>query len=106
MQEIAGHLDSLDAALAGAMLTPESVEAPALEYVALYRGPMEGEERELFPLAREKLRDEGWAEINASLDPGEDPLFGRKLGERYRALRDEIARNANCGCGTPAAIPD
>ena len=99
-------VDNLDAAVAGAMLTRESVEIPALEYVALYRGHMKLEEHELFPIAREKLRDEDWAEINAAMGSGEDPLFGRKLDERYRAIRDEIARNANCGCGPAAAIPD
>lgn len=105
-QSGARFVDKLDATLAGAMLTRESVEIPALEYVALYRDHMKLEEHELFPLAREKLRDEDWAEFDAAMDSGEDPLFGRKPDERYRAIRDGIARNVNHGQGGTAAKPD
>ena len=90
----ARFLDNLDAALTGAMLSRQSVEIPALEYVTFYRGHMKFEERELFPIARVNLRDEDWAEINATMDPGEDPLFGQTFDERYRAIRRQIARIA------------
>ncbi|HKI65321.1 MAG TPA: hemerythrin domain-containing protein [Burkholderiales bacterium] len=94
----ARFLDNLDAALAGAMLSRQSVEVPAREYVTFYRAHMTFEERELFPIARAKLADEDWAEINAAMDPGEDPLFGRMFDDRYDAVRRQIAQAADCGC--------
>lgn len=91
-------LEKLDAALAGAMLSRESVEIPALEYIALYRDHMKLEERELFPIARIRLDDGDWANVNAALGADEDPLFGRTVDDRYHVIHRQIARMANCGC--------
>ncbi len=52
-------LKKLDVALAGAMLSRESVEIPAFEYITLYRNHMK-------------------------LDADEDSLFGRTVEDRYR----------------------
>lgn len=91
-------VENLDAALAGAMLTRESVEIPAMKYIALYRDHMKLEERELFPIARAKLRDEDWAEIDAAIDSVRDPLFGPEVEQRYRAVHRQIASIAACNC--------
>jgi len=89
---------NLNAALAGAMLTRESVERPGLEYVAFYRNHMKMEERELFPIARTLLRDDDWVEIGAAIAPTGDPLFGSRVEERFRTIHQQIARGAGCGC--------
>jgi len=99
-QSGARFLDTLDAALAGAILPRESVEVPALEYIALYRDHMNMEEHELFPIGRIQLRDNDWVDINAAIDAGEDPLFGWTVEARYRAIRRQIVRAAKCGCAT------
>jgi len=91
-------LDNLNAALAGAMLTRESVESPGLEYVTFYRSHMKMEERELFPIARTLLRDDDWAQIGVAIESTEDPLFGPQVEERYRTIHQQIARVAGCGC--------
>lgn len=91
-------LDNLNAALAGAVLTRESVEIPGLEYVSFYRNHMKKEERELFPLARTLLRDNDWAKIGVAIESTEDPLFGPQVEERYRTIHKQIARAAACGC--------
>jgi hemerythrin-like domain-containing protein len=59
---------------------------------------MKLEEVELFPLARIQLRDEDWIAIDAVTVAAQDPLFGAKVDERYRALRRQIAAAARCGC--------
>ncbi len=94
----ARFLGQLDAALARAMLSRASVELPALEYITLYRGHMKMEERELFPVARVKLGDEDWADVNATVGSGQDPLFGQTVEERYRAIHHQIVQAAECGC--------
>lgn len=94
----ARFLDNLNGALAGAMLKRETVEAPGRDYVALYREHMRMEERELFPLGAARLDGRDWAEIDAAIPIGTDPLFGGKVEERFRALHERIARAAQCDC--------
>lgn len=91
-------LDNLNAALAGAILTRESVETPGLEYITFYRNHMKMEERELFPLARTLLGEDDWAKINIAIKSMEDPLFGSQVEQRYRTIHQQIARAAECGC--------
>jgi hemerythrin-like domain-containing protein len=91
-------LDNLNAALAGAMLTRESVEIPGLEYVTFYRSHMKMEERELFPIARTLLRDDDWAQIGVAIESTEDPLFGPQVEKRFRTIHQQIARVAGRGC--------
>ena len=54
---------------------------------------MSDEESTFFPLAVATLREEDWDEIDAALTVKEDPLFGGKLVEEYRALHDRIMRS-------------
>jgi len=91
-------LDNLNAALAGAVLTRESVEIPGVEYVTFYRSHMKMEERELFPVARTLLRDDDWAQIDVAIHSTEDPLFGPQVEERFRVIHQQIARVAGCEC--------
>ena len=37
------------------------------------------------------VRDDDWAKIGDAIESMEDPLFGPHLGERYRALHQQIA---------------
>lgn len=79
--------DNLNTALAGAMITRESVEFPGLEYVTFFRNHMRMEECELFPLGQKYLREEDWAKVNAEIKSLEDPLFGPQVEERYRTIQ-------------------
>lgn len=65
-------------------------EELAREFLEFSRAHMEKEEETLLPLAERVLGDEDWAEIDAGLVAPEDPLFGEKLDERYRALYESL----------------
>lgn len=66
--------------------------------VTFYHNHMQMEERELFLLARTLLRDDDWVKISVAIESTEDPLFGRQVEERYRTIRQQITRAAQCGC--------
>lgn len=55
---------------------------------------MRKEEEEIIPLAREKLADEDWAEIDDAFLANDDPLFGDKPREEFRKLFSNIVRLA------------
>jgi hemerythrin-like domain-containing protein/quercetin dioxygenase-like cupin family protein len=109
VDELAGHhreiaasgarfLDCLTRALHGTPQSRQAVERPAREYVALYRKHMALEEQQMFPLGRKWLRADDWAELDAELTSGEDPLFGERVADCYQALHCRIASAAQCGC--------
>jgi len=96
-------IERLEAALGGDIVRREAIEAPALEYIALYRKHMALEARELFPLGRTHLSPTDWARFRAAIEPEADPLFGDQVAERYRSLHSQIAAWADCECET--ALP-
>ena len=90
--------EHLEAVVAGAMMTRESVESPGRTYVSYMRNHMNLEETGLFPVAARILQREDWVAINAAIKSRKDPLFGGTVQKRYEALRRQIARQAKCGC--------
>ncbi len=94
----ARFLQKLEAALAGAILPRQAVEAPAQDYIAFYRAHMKLEESQLFPIARLQLRESDWLELDATPTEAVDPLLGSKLQARYRAIQRRISMAAECGC--------
>lgn len=53
---------------------------------------MAAEERQFFPKAVASLSPEDWDAIDREAPAGEDPLFGKKLEQGYRALYERIVR--------------
>ena len=90
--------DQLDAVVAGAMMTRESVESPGRTYISYMRSHMKQEETQLFPVASRVLRNEDWIAVDAAIKSQEDPLFGGTVQKRYEALHQQIATEAECGC--------
>lgn len=62
----------------------------AQEFVNAYRGHIAMEEQLFFPAAERALEAEDWAEIDARVGNREDPLFGGRVAERFRALSKEV----------------
>lgn len=83
-------VEQLDAVLNGALLTRESVEVAAATYLTYYRQHMAQEEKELFPLADKWLLPADWKSVAAAIPSEDDPLFGKNVKERYRALHRQI----------------
>jgi len=62
------------------------------EYLLANRMHMQTEEKHFFPHAATIHTDEDWADIEASVTHGEDPVFGKKVAEEYLVLYERILR--------------
>jgi len=56
------------------------------DYVEFERAHAHGEERDIFPLAREYLLEGDWAEIDAAFQAHDDPLFGDQPSAEFQDL--------------------
>ena len=62
----------------------------ARSFLEAYRYHMEMEETAFFPLAERHLTDEDWSVVDREVEQMVDPLFGGRVEERYKVLRNEI----------------
>jgi len=62
----------------------------ARAFVDSNRRHMAMEEERFFPIVLQALTEEDWAELEANVIGGADPLFGGKVEQHFRALRDAI----------------
>ena len=62
----------------------------ARAFLADYRRHMEIEELDFFPLAEKALTDEDWGVVEREVEQMVDPMFGGRVEERYKVLRNEI----------------
>lgn len=60
-------------------------------YTTVLKGHIRAEEKHVFPLARQALRTEDWAEIDRAFLDNDDPLFGEKAKAGFRELYHRIA---------------
>lgn len=74
----------------------EAVDA----YRSLEETHMIKEEREVIPRARDCLKQEDWAEIDAVFTDHEDPLFGECMTEKYEKLFSTIVKRCPLPHGT------
>lgn len=86
-----GYLDDI---LNDVIIERDAVEAVAATYLVYYRHHLASEEREIFPRAAQLLTAADWAEVADAVATIPDPLFGKQVDARYRALREEIAQVA------------
>jgi hemerythrin-like domain-containing protein len=86
--------ENLETVLNGALMPRGMIEAPGLLYVSYYRSHMDKEESDLFILAEKTLQDDDWKKINVETRAHPDPLFGRGIEERYRAVYRHIVQTA------------
>ena len=71
----------------------------ASDYIRFQREHLNLEEASLLPLARQHLTAEDWAPIEAAFQRNDDPLFGVRVREEFRALRSRIASHAPAPLG-------
>ncbi len=76
------------------MVSRESLESQGRDYIAFLRSHMDKEEDEVFPLSEKVLREKDWAEIDTAMEAKEDPVFGKVVGEEYRALYDLLTQQS------------
>ena len=60
------------------------------DFLRAYRRHMEMEEVAFFPLAEKHLTTEDWNVVDREIEQMVDPLFGGRVEERYKVLRNEI----------------
>jgi hemerythrin-like domain-containing protein len=68
-------------------------------YVGAYLHHMAIEESQVLPLAREKLTDDDWAELDPAFEANRDPLTGHAPSDEYRALFSRIVALAPAPIG-------
>lgn len=86
---------ALDDIVNGSITSRDLLEAPARQYLEIFRAHIEREEEVLLPLVRSLLKQRDWSAIDADIRHVEDPVFGKNVDERYAALRAQIAREAH-----------
>jgi branched-chain amino acid transport system ATP-binding protein len=62
----------------------------ARRYIRFERDHAFREERDVMPLAAEKLLPEDWARIDAAFNDNQDPMFGRERSALFEKLHREI----------------
>jgi hemerythrin-like domain-containing protein len=85
---------SLEGIVHEAVLPREEVEAQGRELVTTLREHMSLEDGEAFPIARERLDESDWEEVEALAPSAEDPLFGTPDPQRFRALFQRLSAQA------------
>ncbi len=76
----------------GALVARDPLEQQGRDYIELLRRHMSKEEGQVFPLAKQRLRDEDWNAVEQAMGSMQDPLFGEALDEEYRALYQLITQ--------------
>lgn len=82
--------DAIEQVLLEAELPRDWLHGIAQGFENAYRHHIAMEEQVFFPAAERALRVADWAEIDARVADREDPLFGARVAERFRALSEEV----------------
>lgn len=91
----------LAAAVAGTMMSRETLIGDVHKYVAFFRGHMNKEEDVIFPRLEASLATEDWFLVDSAIHFNDDPLFGDGMEARFRAIHRQIASAVGCGCTDP-----
>lgn len=87
-------LSHIEAALEGAIVPRERIEAAAATYLAYYDNHLNTEDNAVLPRAALHLSADDWKAARAAAPAVPDPLFGPNPQERFRELRRRIALEA------------
>jgi len=82
---------SLEGIVHEEVLRRDQVELQGRELVKTLREHLDLEEREAFPLARERLSASDWDELLSAASGEQDPLFGEAGQRRFQALLRHLA---------------
>jgi hemerythrin-like domain-containing protein len=87
-------VDRLTDILEGMSVARAALEAPAALYLVYYRHHIATEEREILPRAAKLLTPADWGVVAGAVSSRPDSLFGERFEERYRELRERIAKQS------------
>lgn len=91
-EKLREHLESI---LSGSMIARAEVEVACATYLVYYGNHIAKEDELVLERAAELLTPEDWQAVKDAAVPSEDPLFGERPQDRYRALRRHIALAAH-----------
>lgn len=77
----------------------EAFDDAVQRYVGAYLHHMAIEESQVLPLARDRLREDDWSELDAAFAANRDPLTGHAAPDEYRALFSRIVALAPAPIG-------
>jgi len=77
----------------------EAFDDAVQRYVGAYLHHMAIEESQVLPMARDRLQDDDWAELDAAFAANRDPLTGHAAPDEYRALFSRIVAQAPAPIG-------
>lgn len=60
------------------------------EFLEAYWRHMDMEETLFFPIALQELTEDDWRALDAEVEEMSDPLFGGRVEERFKVLRNEV----------------
>ena len=90
----AQFFESLQIVVSESMVPRETLESQGRGYIAFLCSHMDKEEDQVFPLASKVLREEDWAEIYTAMESKADPVFGKVVAGKYRALYDFLTQQS------------
>jgi hemerythrin-like domain-containing protein len=82
--------ETLSVLLGGADIARADLVDAAKDFIEDERRHMNMEDQLFFPLAERLLSLSDWAKVEGELTHGSDPLFGGKVEERFRRLREQL----------------
>ncbi len=88
---------SLDGIVHEEVLRRDEVESQGRELVNTLREHMGLEDREAFPIARERLDQADWDAVDALAPRADDPVFGTPDPLRFQALYQHLAQQVQQG---------
>lgn len=78
--------DSIECIIQGEVIGREEFEIDGRSIVSLQREHIKIENEVVFPHAAEVLSEDDWESLEKQFPPGEDPVFGKEVSDRFRSL--------------------
>lgn len=88
-------LESIDGILHDAVMPMNEFIEKLEKFVRNEKNHLDFEEAKVFPVLSQVASDADWSAVEAGLPVQEDPLFGEKQAEEYKALYVELMRDIN-----------
>jgi hemerythrin-like domain-containing protein len=88
-------LEAIDGILHDAVMPMNEFIEKLEEFVRNEKNHLNFEEVKVFPVLNEVASDADWSAVETELPIEDDPLFGEKRSEEYKALYVELMRDLN-----------
>lgn len=88
-------LEAIDGVLHDAVMPMNEFIEKLEDFVRNEKNHLDFEEAKVFPVLNEVATDADWNAVKSELPVEDDPLFGEKQSEEYKALYVELMRDIN-----------